>query len=321
MNYTILGRTGLRVSRVGLGCGGHSRLGMMRGASEVEASEVVRAAVGMGINFIDTAESYGTEGAVRRGIEGVSREKVVISTKASVRPGWEGDRHTAGEFRERVEGCLRRLGTEYVDVFHVHGVRAEEYGYVRGVIRPELERLREEGKVRWVGITEAFGPDTTHAMLGPAVEKDGAMWDVVMVGHNVLNPSARGRVLVHTRRQRIGTLCMFAVRNAMSDEKILRETVRGLVERGEVGAGEVDVESPLGFLVGEGVSGGVAGSVVEAAYRFCVHEPGMDVVLSGTGNVGHLEENVRSLLGPRLPGEVLEKLERLFGKVDSVSGN
>jgi len=61
MEYTTLGRTGLKVSRMGLGCGGHSRLGLSTGSTETEAENVVRAALSLGINFIDTAEGYGTE--------------------------------------------------------------------------------------------------------------------------------------------------------------------------------------------------------------------------------------------------------------------
>ena len=58
-----------------------------------------------------------------------------------------------------------------------------------------------------------------------------------------------------------------------------------------------------------------------AAYRFCLHEPGLDVILSGTGNPGHLRQNVRSLSGPPLPQEVKTRLKAIFGAVDSVTGN
>lgn len=305
----------MRVSRVGLGCGGHSRLGMTRGATEEQAGRVVRAAVGLGVNVFDTAESYGTEGAVRRGLEGVDRGSVVLSTKAAVREGWDGERRTGVELRKCLEASLRKLGTEYVDVYHLHGVSAEEYGYARDELRGEVERFREEGKVRWAGITEAFGSDTGHAMLARAVTADAGKWDVVMVGHNVLNFSARERVLVGTRAAGVGTLCMFAVRRAMSDMKVLREVVRGLIERGEVRAEEVDAENPLEFLSEGGAS------VVEAAYRFCGNEEGMDVVLTGTGDVGHLRENVGSILGDRLGEAVMERLGRVFGGVHCVSGN
>ena len=101
MGTGTLGRTSLRVSFMGLGCGGHSRLGLGVGKSEEDAANVVKSALDLGINFIDTAESYKTETAVGKGIKGVPRDQVYISTKSEV---GAGDRFaTAKEYRERVE--------------------------------------------------------------------------------------------------------------------------------------------------------------------------------------------------------------------------
>jgi aryl-alcohol dehydrogenase-like predicted oxidoreductase len=61
--------------------------------------------------------------------------------------------------------------------------------------------------------------------------------------------------------------------------------------------------------------------VVEAAYRFCRHEPGAHVILTGTGDPEHLKANVESILAPPLPPELLARLRAIFGRVDSVSGN
>jgi aryl-alcohol dehydrogenase-like predicted oxidoreductase len=59
----------------------------------------------------------------------------------------------------------------------------------------------------------------------------------------------------------------------------------------------------------------------EAAYRFCRHERGVDVVLTGTGNSQHLKSNVESILKPPLPKSVLDRLEKLFGDLDYLTGN
>ena len=84
MEYADLGKTGLRVSRAGLGCGGYSRLGMAKGGSEESAEAVVRRALDLGINFFDTARAYGTESVVGRALRG-RRHDVVISTKTMFR--------------------------------------------------------------------------------------------------------------------------------------------------------------------------------------------------------------------------------------------
>src|SRR5215510_6561263 len=115
MEYTTLGRTGLRVSVAGLGCGGHSRLGMATGRTEQESIAVVRQALDLGINLIDTAEVYGTEPIVGKALEGVARDQVVIATKKLPPSSEHSD--PVGELRRGLEQSLRKLRTDYVDIY------------------------------------------------------------------------------------------------------------------------------------------------------------------------------------------------------------
>src|SRR5579863_6092165 len=82
MDYTTLGRTGLRVSVAGLGCGGFSRLGLGTGGDEASAIGILREALDLGVNLFDTAAAYGTEPVLGKALRGVPRERVVICTKA-----------------------------------------------------------------------------------------------------------------------------------------------------------------------------------------------------------------------------------------------
>jgi len=315
LQRTVLGRTGLEVGVAGLGCGGHSRLGMARGMSEDEAADVVRAALDAGVNLIDTAALYGTEGAVGRALRG-RRDEAVVSTKVHVEDEDAADGVIDGAgLRAGLEGCLRRLGTDRVEVLHLHGVTAAQYGPCREKLVPVLEALRDEGKIRFLGISERFVHDPGHAMFARALEDD---WiDVLMVGVNVLNFSAARTVLPICERKGIGTLAMFAVRGKLADPAAVRELVADLVDRDKVPKEIVDVGDPLGFLVDEGE----AASVVEACYRFVRHLPGMDVVLFGTGNVDHLKANIAAIQGPPLAAAACERLERAFGAVDDISAN
>lgn len=316
MQTVRLGRTGVEVSVAGLGCGGHSRLGMARGASADQAAEIVRLALDLGITFIDTARAYGTEEAVGLGVKG-RREQVFISTKASPTRGGVGrdELLSAPELAESLELSLRRLQTDRVDLFNLHGVQPAHYAHCLEVLVPELERQRAAGKIRFLGLTEQFGRDTGHETLVRAVP-DGR-FDVVMVGFNLLNPSARSSVFPLTLRHDVGTLIMFAVRRALSDPAALREVVARLMENGEVAPGLLNPDDPLDFLTAHPD----VESVVQAAYRFCRHEPGADVILTGTGSGEHLKQNVRSILAPPLPAESAARLEAVFGRVVSVSGN
>ncbi|AIE86926.1 aldo/keto reductase [Fimbriimonas ginsengisoli] len=313
MDFTTLGRTGLRVSRLGLGAGGHSRLGLSYGRSEVDAEAVVRAALDLGVNFFDTAEGYRTEEVVGRGLRDVPRHQIVISTKAGV--GWQERRSTPDEYRNRIDACLERLQTDYIDIFHIHGARVEDYDYARDALVPVLKDSQRQGKIRFVGVTEAFGPDPTHEMLKLAVRDD--CWDVVMVGFNILNQSAREIALKPYLERSVGMLCMFAVRRALSHPAALSDLMSKLAAEGLIDPKSFNPEDPLGFLVKEGG----ASSVTEAAYRFCRWEPGLDVILTGTGSIDHLRENARAINLPPLPTEIVDRLRAMFRGIDSVSGN
>jgi len=309
---TVLGRTGLGVSVAGLGCGGPSRLGQTRGASERESIRVVEHALELGINYLDTAEAYGTETIVGKAITG-KRDSVIISTKARVITAGE-DAVKPRELRSRLLASLQRLGCEFVDVFHLHGVRVGEYDRCVSELVPELDRLRGDGLIRFLGISEHFVSEPGHRMLRRALEDD--YWDVMMVGFNLLNPSARRYVFPRAIEKNIGIEIMFAVRRALSDPEKLRITIGELAQQGYLDSA-IATTDPLGFLI----ENGAAESIVEAAYRFTRHEPGSDVVLTGTGNIAHLEQNVHSLTRGPLPQSALDRLDELFGDLESLTGD
>ena len=107
MEYTTLGRTGLKVSVAGLGCGGSSRLGQSTGKSEAESVALVRRAVDLGVNFFDTAEAYGTETIVGLALRQLPRDSVVISTKSRIRRG--GKLVGGGDVVANLDASLQRL--------------------------------------------------------------------------------------------------------------------------------------------------------------------------------------------------------------------
>lgn len=312
MKRVPLGRTNVEVSVAGLGCGGYSRLGMATGHGEAHASDIVRHALDLGINFIDTARAYGTEAAVGAAIKG-RRNSVVLSSKAL--PRGRNGLLSAAALTQSLEKSLARLGTDCIDVFHLHGVELADYPYCRDELVPELLRQRDLGKIRFLGITERFSADTAHAMLGAALPENH--FDVIMVGFNLLNPAARHRVFPLTLEYHVGTLIMFAVRRALSQPDTLAKALDGLIASGQIDSSAFDASDPLAFVADHPE----VRSLVEAAYRYCRYEPGAHVVLTGTGSIDHLTENVASILAPALPDTLLDRLNSLFGAVDSLSGN
>ena len=308
MEYRPLGKTGLTVSVAGLGCGGNSRLGLGRGASFDECVAVVRTAVDLGVNLLDTAEAYGTEEIVRAAARYYDRDRLVISTKAIFKAGED----TGETVARRVDAGLRRLGLDYVDIFHFHAVNPVAYQYHRDVLAPALMRLKEQGKVRHIGITETGPNDPEQRMLTQAIHE--APWEVTMLAYSLMNQGARHRIFTVTQRRGIGTLLMFVVRNIFSNAGYRRDVFAKLVEQGHLDASILSDGDPLGFLVSEGG----AKSITDAAYRYARHEQGADVILFGTGNKAHVEENVNSILRPSLPTSIIERLHDSFGHLSGV---
>jgi aryl-alcohol dehydrogenase-like predicted oxidoreductase len=308
MQYHPLGNTGLTVSVAGLGCGGNSRLGLGRGASFDECVGVARAAIDLGVNFLDTAEAYGTEEIVGAAVKEYDRDGLVISTKALFRT-----EDTAETVTRKVEASLKRLGLDHVDVFHFHAVGPAAYEHHRDVLAPALLRLKEQGKVRHVGLTETGPRDPEQAMLSRAIED--APWEVIMLAYSLVNQGARTKVFPVTHRRGIGTLLMFVVRNIFSNDAYRRAVFAKLVEDGLLDASVLSGGAdPLAFLVSEGG----AESITDAAYRYARHEKGADVILFGTGNKAHVKANIDSILRPPLPAPVIERLHRTFGHLTGV---
>ena len=309
MDFTTLGRTGLKVSVAGLGSGGPSRIGQGAGLSTDQGVALIRRAVDLGINFLDTAESYGTEGIVGAALKEMPRDSVILSTK------YYPEGASADRIIEALHESLRTLGTEYLDIFHLHGVLPDEYDRVVDTVVPALLRERERGKFRFLGITERTSMDVEHAALTRALADK--CWDVMMVSFNLMHQGARAHLLPQAREQNLGTLIMAPARCGVGTPGRLAEAVKGFVRDGTLPAALGETDDPLGFLVHDGG----ASSLLDAAYRFARHQSGADVVLFGTGNLDHLEANIASLLKPPLPEADVEQLITLFGHLKGIGLN
>lgn len=313
MLYRTLGRTGLRVSLLGIGTGGPSNFGQRSGVPEADIQRLVRRALDVGVNIFDTAAGYReSEAILGRALKGVPRDEYYLATKFT--PEQDGEIASAADVVASVERSLKSLRTDYVEVLQFHGVRAQQYHATMERLLPAALKLRDQGKCRWLGITEQYGEDGAHEMLQMALKDNH--FATAMVGYNVLNQSADHLVYPQCLEHNVGVFIMFAVRRVLATANRLEETVADLKRRGLLKADALPDRQPLDWLIHGDVD-----SIPSAAYKFTAMHPATSTVLSGTANLEHFESNLRALANPMLPSADYGRLQELFGHITDPIGN
>lgn len=179
MKYRELGKSGLKVSAMGLGCMGMSH-GYGAAGDKKEMIKLIHQAVEKGVTFFDTAEVYGpytNEELVGEALEPY-RKEVVIATKCGIQIV-DGKQIVIGKpetMRRSIEGSLKRLRTEYIDLYYLHRVDPDT---PIEEVAETMKLLQQEGKIRHWGVSEA-GVQTirrAHAVFPlTAVQSEYSMW-------------------------------------------------------------------------------------------------------------------------------------------------
>jgi predicted aldo/keto reductase-like oxidoreductase len=194
-SYRTLGRTGWRTSDIGFGTG------------QLREPTLVRAAFDKGINYLDTAESYGNgaaERAIGEALPHIGRENVFIATKAVFRGG-----ETEEEVLGRIRRSLERLQTDYIDAYSMHHTPTIEFldhpGY-----HAAIERLKAEGQVKFSGVSY-HGPSRTGqgniAEVLSAAAEDGR-FDMMLFVYNFMNGELGDQILAACKANNVGTTIM-----------------------------------------------------------------------------------------------------------------
>ncbi|MCU1273063.1 MAG: L-galactose dehydrogenase/L-glyceraldehyde 3-phosphate reductase, partial [Bryobacterales bacterium] len=206
MQLRTFGRTGMKLSVLGFGCGAVG--GFMVRGDPADQERTIARAIDAGVNYFDTAVQYGdgqSEKNLGRVLQKLKPANVAVGTKVRVPPAEFG--RMADAVTVSLEGSLARLGLERVDIFHLHNtITATGGGWALSVrqvldeVVPAFDRLRQQGKIRFLGIT-ALG-DT--AALQQVV--DARAFDSAQVVYNMLNPSAAEQLLPNYPAQDYGRL-------------------------------------------------------------------------------------------------------------------
>jgi L-galactose dehydrogenase/L-glyceraldehyde 3-phosphate reductase len=325
MEYRELGRTGVQVSRLGFGCGNVGGL-IIRGAHQ-ERVHAVAHAMEAGINYFDTAPSYG-DGQSEQNLGRVLRElnaNVLVGTKVRIDAAEMDD--LRGAITRSVEASLQRLGREAVDLIQLHNRLASRRRTadatlsvqdVLGDVVNTFQHLQTQGKVRFYGITALGETPALHEVIAT-----GAFY-TAQVCYNLLNPSAGHPVPPGFPSQDFGRLIDRAAENRMGClgiRVLAAGALSGIEDRhpiavpsvAPIGTGpdyQTDVRhaQKLAFLVEEGY----AKHLIEAAMRFAWSQAGLSTVLIGFSSFGHLEEALAAAQRGTLSPEALSRLSEAW---------
>lgn len=307
MHFRTLGRTGLKVSVLGLGTG--TRFGNPNHRQE-DVTRLVRGALDLGVNYIDTAAMY-LEAEARLGVAlaGVPRERFVLATKFFPVDRATGVPIAPAQLRASVNNSLRRLRLDAVDILQIHGLRAQWIAPVMEKLGDDLTALQQAGKFRFLGVAETIVDDPLHEML-PVAAATGRFAQA-LVGYSVLSPWAEKAALPACALAGIGAVGMVPVRQALRDPVKLTQVIRAAKASGERAVRDLPEENPLDWLLD-----GYCPTVPAAAYRFAISHPAMASVLSGTLSLAHLRDNIAATSAPPMPPEHHARIRAVFLQTD-----
>lgn len=329
MQYRELGRTKLRVSEIGFGCGNVGGL-MIRGSYE-EQFHAVRRAIELGINYFDTAAGYGnglSETNLGRVLRELQPKNVIVATKVGIRTEDLGD--IRGAVQKLLKESLRRLKRESVDVLLLHTQVALMRGRFRsealgvedvlraGGVADVFDEARSQGLVRFSGFTGLGETEALHQIVA------SGRFDVVQVYYNLLNPSAGFSVPVgfvgndfkllirKASEKKMGVVVIRVLAGGALGGNMARQghaapkLGSALVEGADYEA-DVDRAKKLQFLIS-----GEIQSLSQAGIRFALMNKEISTVLVGFSNLRQIEEAASCSVEEPFPKEWIDKLQGLW---------
>jgi aryl-alcohol dehydrogenase-like predicted oxidoreductase len=323
MQLRVFGRSGMQLSVLGFGCGAVGGL-MVRG-DHADQERTVARALEAGVNYFDTAVQYGdgeSEKNIGRILQKLKPANAVVGTKVRIPPDDYG--RIGAAIATSLDGSLGRLRRDSVDIFHLHNPITEKEGgaalsanQVLGEVVPAFERLRQQGKVRFLGLTAVGDTAALHQVI------DSRAFDSAQVVYNMLNPSAAealpknypaqdyGRLFDHTQAAGVGVVGIRVLAGGALSGSAERHPIASPPPEpiGSAMSYEGDIERArrLTALVKEGFGA----SLTEAATRFSLSHPAMGTILVGIATPGQFDDALAAVQKGPLPAAALERLSAL----------
>lgn len=290
MKKNQLGTSDLMVSEIGFGC-------MSLGTNAAHAEEIIAAALDAGINYFDTADLYDfgvNEEIVGKALHPV-RDKVLIATKVGNRPnegkdGWTWDPSKA-YIKEAVKGSLKRLGTDYIDLYQLHGGTMDDP--IEETIEA-FEELCEEGIIRYYGIS-SIRPN----VIREYVEKSNIVSN--MMQYSILDRRPEEEALPLLHENGISVVTRGSLAKGLLSEKALDK----LSGDGFLDYSAEELEELIRALRGNGRP------LTEIALRYNLAHPAVASVIVGASSVEQLRENVAAVNSKPLTEEEVRLIQTL----------
>ncbi len=323
MEMRVYGRTGMQLSVLGFGCGAVGGL-MVRGEPSDQERAIARA-LAVGVNYFDTAVQYGngeSEKNLGRILQTLKPANAIVGTKVRL-PSAEF-RRIAETVMKSLEGSLARLRRDRVDIFHLHNAITENGGgealsvrQVLGEVVPAFERLRQQGKIRFLGLTAIGGTAALQKVM------DARVFDSAQVVYNMLNPSAAmalppnypaqdyGRLFDHTEAAGVGTIAIRVLAGGALSGSAERHPIASPPPEPIGSAMNYDVDIARARRLMPLVTEGFAGGLTEAATRFAITQPAIATILVGMATPQQFEDALAAVQKGPLPAAALERLKTL----------
>jgi aryl-alcohol dehydrogenase-like predicted oxidoreductase len=323
MQLRVFGRTGLQLSVLGFGCGAVG--GFMVRGDPAEQERTIARAIAAGVNYFDTAVQYGngeSEKNLGRVLQKLKPAKLVVGTKVRLPPSEYG--RIADAVTASIEESLARLGLDRVDIFHLHNPITEAGGgstlsvlQVLDDVVPAFERLRQQGKIRFLGMTAVGDTAALHQVI------DARVFDSAQVVYNMLNPSAGedlppnypaqdyGRLFDHSGSAGVGIVGIRVLAGGALSGSLERHPIAGPAPEPIGSALSYDADVDRARRLRPLVEEGFAASLTEAATRFALSHPAMGTILVGMATPQQFEDALAAVEKGPLPRAALERLSAL----------
>ncbi|WP_456274153.1 aldo/keto reductase [Bacillus sp. AK031] len=299
MRTSRLGNSELFVSKMGLGC-------MSLGTDYSKAQPIIEAALEEGINYFDTADLYDfgeNEKVVGKALQSV-RQDVIIATKAgnrwdNVENGWHWDPSKA-YIKEAAKRSLKRLGTDYIDLFQLHGGTIDDPA---DETIEALEELKQEGIIRYYGIS-SIRPNVINRFA------ESSHLVSVMMQYSLLDRRPE-ELFPLLKDKNISVVTRGPVAKGLLSEKMLDKASDKIKENGYLDYSYAELENILGNFK-EKLSSGR--SMNQAAFQYILSHDAISAVVPGASSVEQVRENAQAVKAAPLTREEIHFLKEITKK-------